>query len=77
MRAPCSLHGLTRTQTQLDATAAAPRCRLHTLWLSVPVGAAVGAWWFIFLVAYPAQFAAYVEEAERRGIDWRQNQDYL
>jgi hypothetical protein len=41
------------------------------------VGAAVGAWWFIFLVAYPAQFAAYVEEAERRGIDWRQNQDYL
>ncbi len=43
----------------------------HAAWLSVPVGAAVALWWYVFLVAYPAQFAAYVADAEARGVDWR------
>lgn len=43
--------------------------------LSVPVGAAIGAWWYVFLGLYPAQFAAYVEDAQRRGVDWRKEQD--
>ena len=35
------------------------------------MGAAVGAWWFLFLVLYPANFAAYVADAAKRGVDWR------
>jgi hypothetical protein len=32
------------------------------------VGAAIGAWWYVFLALYPAQFQA---DAARRGVDWR------
>ena len=37
----------------------------------MPVGAAIGAWWYVFLLLYPKQFQAYVADAARRGVDWR------
>ncbi|MBF2035731.1 MAG: hypothetical protein IGR92_09665 [Leptolyngbyaceae cyanobacterium T60_A2020_046] len=35
----------------------------HRLWLTIPVGIAVGLWWGVFLVIAPRQYAAAVRTA--------------
>lgn len=39
---------------------------LHRLWLTVPIALAVSAWWLIFLVLVPKQYADAVRSAQRR-----------
>ncbi|MEO0947369.1 MAG: DUF6737 family protein [Cyanobacteria bacterium J06641_5] len=39
---------------------------LHRLWLTVPIALAVSAWWLVFLVLVPKQYADAVRSAQRR-----------
>ena len=42
--------------------------------LTVLPAAVIAAWWYLFLVLYPASWRESVEEARRRGADWRSEQ---
>lgn len=39
---------------------------LHRLWLTGPIALAVSAWWFVFLVLVPRQYADAVRSAQKR-----------
>ncbi len=45
---------------------------LHRLWITLPVGLVISAWWVLFLGVVPAQYAAAVREA---GFDSAQSTD--
>jgi hypothetical protein len=40
-------------------------------WLTVLPAVAIGAWWYLFLVLYANSWQEAVDEAGRRGVDWR------
>lgn len=46
-----------------SAAVYAPTAVFHAKWLSALVALPVGAWWYVFLVVFPKQFAEYVEAA--------------
>ena len=41
----------------------APTAVFHAKWLSALVALPIGAWWYVFLILFPKQFAEYVESA--------------
>ena len=47
----------------------------HRLWLVLPVAAAIGIWWTVFLYLVPRQYADYVQQINEEQSDNKINDE--